>query len=205
MIAIVDYGTANVGSMANMLKKVGAESTITSDADVIARASKIILPGVGAFDAGMRNLVERGLIAVLREQVLERGTPFLGVCLGMQLIMRRSEEGDSDGLGWLPGNVVRFRSGADAPSLKVPHMGWNTTELERQDPLFAGLNGDSRFYFVHSFYVTCNPDITLARTTYGTSFVSAVRRGNIAGVQFHPEKSHRYGMQLLRNFAVGNS
>jgi glutamine amidotransferase len=191
----------NLGSIANMLKKVGAESTVTSDPEVIASADKLILPGVGAFDNGMRELTNRGLIPVLRDQVLTRGKDILGLCLGMQLFTSGSEEGATAGLGWIPGRAVKLAPVIDSTPLKVPHMGWNTVRQCRIDPLFANLDEDARFYFVHSFHVKCDESCVLARTVYGCPFVSAVRQRNIAGVQFHPEKSHRFGMQLLKNFA----
>ena len=191
----------NVGSIANMLKKVGAEATITGDPRVIASADKLILPGVGAFDNAMRELSSRSLIPVLREQVIERGKQILGLCLGMQLFTEGSEEGRATGLGWVPGRAVRFRASAESGALKVPHMGWNIATPTTADPLFAGLDYDARFYFVHSFHVSCDDASVLAITNYGAPFVSAIRKRNIAGVQFHPEKSHRFGMRLLRNFA----
>lgn len=201
MIAIIDYGMGNVGSMASMLKRVGVEATITSDPDVIAAADKLILPGVGAFDNGMRELTRRKLVPILNEQVIDKGKSILGVCLGMHLFARESEEGSATGLGWLPARAVRFQVASPSGPLKVPHMGWNTTHPVRSDSLFDGLDTESRFYFVHSFHVACDEDAVIARTDYGDAFVSAVRRDNIAGVQFHPEKSHRFGMRLLRNFA----
>ena len=191
----------NLGSIANMLNKVGAESTVTSDPEVIASADKLILPGVGAFDNGMRELTSRGLSPILRDQVLTRGKSILGLCLGMQLFTSGSEEGATAGLGWISGRAVRLAPVIDSTPLKVPHMGWNTIQQCRSDPLFADLDEDARFYFVHSFHVECAESSVLARSVYGCPFVSAVRHQNIAGVQFHPEKSHRFGMQLLKNFA----
>jgi glutamine amidotransferase len=184
-----------------MLKKVGVAAAITADADVIAGADKLILPGVGAFDNAVRELGARGLIPVLQEQVVERGKQILGLCLGMQLFTEGSEEGDARGLGWISGRAVRFRPRAESEPLKVPHMGWNTATPTNADPLFAGLDSDARFYFVHSYHVSCGDGAVIATTNYGGPFASAIRKGNIAGVQFHPEKSHRFGMQLLRNFA----
>ncbi len=201
LIAIIDYGMGNVGSIANMLRKVGAEATITSDADTIRAADKLILPGVGAFDNGMRELSERGLVPVLQHEVVNRGKSILGLCLGMQLFAEGSEEGNARGLGWITGRSVRFPASQPGNPLKVPHMGWNTAIPRREDPLFSALGDDARFYFVHAFHVECDEDSIVAQTRYGDLFVSALRRGNIAGVQFHPEKSHRFGMQLLRNFA----
>jgi glutamine amidotransferase len=201
LIAIVDYGMGNLGSIANMLNKVGAESTVTSDPEVIASADKLILPGVGAFDNGMGELTKRGLIPVLQREVVARGKSILGLCLGMQLFTSGSEEGVAAGLGWISGKAIRLAPVLDSATLKVPHMGWSTIQPSRTDPLFAGLDADARFYFVHSFHVSCAEPDVLARSVYGGPFVSAIRHRNIAGVQFHPEKSHRFGMQLLRNFA----
>jgi glutamine amidotransferase len=201
MIVIVDYGMGNLGSMANMLRKVGANAAVSSDAEVIARAERLVIPGVGAFDAGMRALAERGLEPVLRERVAA-GTPTLGVCLGMQLFARGSEEGRLPGLGWIDAHARRFRPDAAVPPLKVPHMGWNGVRPLREHPLFAGMPEEMRFYFVHSYHVVCDDaESALAHAEYGGDFVAAVARDNVVGVQFHPEKSHRFGMQLLRNFA----
>jgi imidazole glycerol-phosphate synthase subunit HisH len=200
MIVIVDYGMGNLGSMANMLRKVGAAAVVSSEPATVARAEKLILPGVGAFDAGMRQLTERGLVPLLQERVAA-GTPTLGVCLGMQLFAQASEEGQLPGLGWIDGRATRFRPNGDA-RLKVPHMGWNVVQPVREHPLFADMPDEMRFYFVHSYHVVCGDErISLARATYGGDFVAAVARDNVVGVQFHPEKSHKFGMRLLRNFA----
>ena len=201
VIAIIDYGMGNVGSIASMLKRVGVEATVTCDFGVIASADKLILPGVGAFDNGMRELAKRDLVDVLNDEVIGKRKSILGVCLGMHLFTQGSEEGNAGGLGWVPGQAVRFRPATSTGSLKIPHMGWNTTSPVHADLLFEGLDAESRFYFVHSFHVTCDDDWVLARTEYGDPFVSAIRHRNIMGVQFHPEKSHRFGMRLLRNFA----
>ncbi len=201
MIVIVDYGMGNLGSILNMLKKVGAPALVSSDASEIARADKLILPGVGAFDQGMRNLAERNLTPLLNDLALQKGKPILGLCLGMQLFTRGSEEGQLPGLGWLDAETIRFRFPPES-GCKVPHMGWNTLAPCAQHPLFAGLGDEPRFYFVHSFYVSCAaPENVLAQTRYGHDFASAIGKGNILGVQFHPEKSHRFGMALLKNFA----
>lgn len=200
-IVIVDYGMGNLGSIANMLKKVGAPAIISSDPDMIARADKLILPGVGAFDSGMKNLSERGLIQVLNEQVLEQKKMVLGLCLGMQLLTRRSEEGVLPGLGWIDAETVRFTFEGTNQHLKVPHMGWNTLAVSQPQPLFADLEVENRFYFVHSYYVVCaDPDNVSAQTNYGFDFSSAIVKDNIWGVQFHPEKSHKFGMKLFENF-----
>lgn len=200
MITIVDYGMGNLGSIRNMLKKIGVEAQISADPEVVARAGKLILPGVGAFDAGMENLARSGLQPVLDERVRDAGVPTLGICLGMQLMTRRSDEGTKPGLGWIDAEALRFEPGAAA--LKVPHMGWNRVHLRREAALVADLPDEPRFYFVHSYYVRCRrEDDVLLTTPYGPDFHSGVQRDNVWGVQFHPEKSHRFGMQLLRNFA----
>ena len=200
-IVIVDYGMGNLGSIRNMCKRIGFASHVTSDPGEILLASKIILPGVGAFDGGMRRLAELSLVPVLKEMALNRKVPVLGVCLGMQLLTERSDEGKLPGLGWINGETVRFRFEGERPLHKVPHMGWNTVDIRKQGSLFRGIEGEVRFYFVHSYYVSCrDPQDVLSTTTYGHPFVSALQRGNIMGAQFHPEKSHRFGMAVLRNF-----
>jgi imidazole glycerol-phosphate synthase subunit HisH len=200
MIVIIDYGMGNVGSIANMLKKIGVPVVISSNTDEILRAKKLILPGVGAFDNGMRNLSDRNMIPVLQRKVIEERTPLLGICLGMQLFTSKSEEGKLPGLGWINGETRRF----DFPQgsgLKIPHMGWNTIRAEKSSPLLCRCEVEQRFYFVHSFHVACNNrEDVLTTTPYGGDFVSAVARENIYGVQFHPEKSHRFGMELMKNF-----
>jgi glutamine amidotransferase len=202
MIVIVDYGMGNLSSIANMLKKVGSPALISSDPGAVREAARLILPGVGAFDGGMRNLANRHLVEPLNRAVLETKVPVIGLCLGMQLMTRGSEEGHLPGLGWIGADTVRFRwSGRSAP-MKIPHMGWNTTHFTRDSALARNLDEGARFYFVHSFHLVCgNEEDVLGRTTYGYEFASAIERNNIVGVQFHPEKSHRYGMQLLKNFA----
>ena len=200
MITIVDYAMGNLGSIRNMLRKVGASSEITCDPSLIASAEKLILPGVGAFDSGMRNLRETGLIPLLSRRILEDRVPVLGICLGMQLMTEMSEEGEEKGLSWVPGRVVRFKP--SDRTLKVPHMGWNRVERNRPDPLLDELPDDSRFYFVHSYFVSCaDTSDVLLTSRYGERFDSAYQRANIRGVQFHPEKSHRFGLRLLQNFA----
>lgn len=202
MIVIIDYGLGNLGSMANMLKKIGAAAVVSSDPMDIKKADKLILPGVGSFDAGMENLESRGLISVLNKRVLEDKVPILGVCLGMQLLGKRSEEGQLPGLGWLDAETIRFHFQDINANLKIPHMGWNQLIDNHTHPLFAGLEEVNRFYFVHSYHVVCaNLDNVLARTSYGVDFTSAIVKDNIMGVQFHPEKSHKFGMRLLNNFA----
>lgn len=207
MIAIVDYGMGNLGSIRNMLRKIGAAAQITADPAAIRAADKLILPGVGAFDIAMRNLDTLGLLPVLNEQVLDKGCPVLGICLGVQLLSRDSEEGQLPGLGWIDAHTRRFRfeeaNGSAPGALKVPHMGWNFIQGTRPHPLLDDLPAEPRFYFVHSYHVLCEqPDDVLMRTHYGIDFTAGVARGNILGTQFHPEKSHKFGMALLRNYAA---
>ncbi len=200
-IVIVDYGTGNLGSIRNVLKVVGAVGTISDRAEDIAAADKLILAGVGAFDKGMANLADRGLIPVLRERVVDEGTPILGICLGMQLFSRRSEEGERPGLGWIAADTVRFRFDSDARHLRIPHMGWNLINPAKECALLADMPEEPRYYFVHSYHLVCDAPADVMTTTYwGYDFASAVARDNVYGVQFHPEKSHKYGIQLMRNF-----
>jgi glutamine amidotransferase len=198
MIVIVDYGMGNVGSIRNMLKAVGAESVVSRDAAQLRAATRLILPGVGHFDTGMRNLHAAGVVPLLNELALEKRVPFLGICLGMQLMTRRSEEGAEPGLGWIDAECLRFTA---APGLRVPHMGWNVARAARDSALLSGLDAEPRYYFVHSYRVQCaeRSDVLLT-SHYGVDFDAAFERENLRGVQFHPEKSHRFGMALLRNF-----
>lgn len=201
MITVVDSGVANLGSILNMLKRIGVDSRVSRDPGLIRDADKLILPGVGAFDAGMAGLRRDGLSEALDEAVTRRAVPVLGLCLGMQLMGQSSEEGSSSGLGWIDVRCVRFAFPSGLLARKVPHMGWNTVEVQQPHPIFAGLH-DARFYFVHSFHaVAADEANVLARTEYGEKFPSSIVKDNIIGMQFHPEKSHRFGMQLLRNFA----
>jgi glutamine amidotransferase len=202
MIVIIDYDMGNVGSIANMIKRVGGESIISRDPEEIQKASKLILPGVGAFDTGMQNIEGFGLLPVLNQKILVDRAPILGICLGMQLLTTRSEEGKLKGLGWIEAETVRFPSSTpDCPKLRIPHMGWNHAVPAKADALLADLPPDLRFYFVHSYHVVCaHQSDVLLTTTYGIPFTSAVSRGNIWGTQFHPEKSHTFGMRLIHNF-----
>lgn len=201
MLVVIDYLMGNLGSITNMLKKIGAKVTISSSPADIEQADKLILPGVGTFDCGMKKLHELGLVPVLKHKVIENKTPILGICLGMQLFSKRSGEGKMPGLGWLDAETIRFKF-ADAQFVpKVPHMGWNTVSIMRRSSLFDNMYAESRFYFLHSYHVVCNDDADiLTKTHHGYDFVSSIMRGNISGVQFHPEKSHKFGMRLLENF-----
>jgi imidazole glycerol-phosphate synthase subunit HisH len=204
MIVIIDYGMGNIGSIANMLKKVGANAAVaSSDADTIAQARKLILPGVGSFDHGMTKLKELGLVDVLHDRVCVAGVPVLGICLGMQLMTQRSEEGNLPGLGWIDAETVRFNFGPGQSALKIPHMGWNTVTIAKDGELFASIHEPPRFYFVHSYHAVCRcPEDVMARAHHGYEFVAGFSRANITGVQFHPEKSHKYGMTFLRNWTA---
>ncbi len=202
LIAVVDYGMGNVGSVANMLRRLGNNVTITQDHGELRSATKLILPGVGAFGRGIEMLSESGLANTLTELVIQRMTPILGICLGMQLMTRSSEEGDSaaPGLGWIDAKTVRLKPASEL-GLKVPHMGWSHARPVNSSPLFVGVEEGQRFYFVHSYQVVCNNlEDVAAVTFYGGSFVAAFSHGHIHGVQFHPEKSHRFGMALLKRF-----
>lgn len=201
MITIIDYGIGNVGSIYNMLKKAGERVAVAGSIQMIEKAEKLILPGVGAFDHGMKQLDLYKLIPVLNYKVQEQQTPILGICLGMQLFSNKSEEGLLSGLGWINAETTLFKFNSE-DNKTIPHMSWNEIQLAKRSKLFSNLPEDSRFYFVHSYHVVCNntSDI-LARSNYGIEFTSAIEHNNILGVQFHPEKSHKFGMKVLKNFA----
>jgi len=200
-IIIVDYGMGNLGSIYNMLKHLGIQATITSKISDVELADKLLLSGVGAFDNGMRSLADLGLLPILNRKVLENKTPVLGICLGMQLLTEKSEEGERPGLGWIQGKTVRFSFLKNDGHLKIPHMGWNTVDLKKANPLLEGMFAEPRFYFVHSYHLVCDrPEDVVCLTNHGYDFASIVNRDNIFGVQFHPEKSHKFGMKLLENF-----
>jgi len=201
MIAIIDYGIGNLASVQNMFRKIGVrDAVITSEGETIRKASKILLPGVGAFDAGMNNLERSGLIPLLNVKVLEEKTPVLGICLGMQLLSKKSEEGIKPGLGWIDAETIKFRPPAGS-GLKVPHMGWEYVHVKRETPLLDRVD-KYRFYFVHSYHVKCiDPSQSIATSNFGEDFTCMVNKDNIYGAQFHPEKSLRFGMKLLKNFS----
>jgi glutamine amidotransferase len=201
MIAIVDYGLGNITAFANVFDRLNRPFALARTPAELSTATKIILPGVGAFDSAMLLLEQSGMRAELDRMVVDRKTPVLGVCVGMQMLAHRSEEGDLPGLGWIDGEVKKFVESPAHPA-RIPHMGWNNAAPVREHPLMRGLDEESRFYFLHSYHFECHrPDDVLATTVYDGQFACAVAHDNIFGVQFHPEKSHRWGHQLLENFA----
>lgn len=202
MIAVIDYGIGNVSSIVNMLKKIGVEAKLANSPQDIELSEKIILPGVGSFDTGMKKLKSSGLIDSIILHAVTNGKPTLGICLGMQMLGRRSEEGNEEGLGLIPFETVRFQL-EDRKDLKTPHMGWDIVSMElNEDSVLQGLEGLQRYYFVHSYHAKCdNEENVLMRCDYGYSFPAAVKNEKIYGFQFHPEKSHKFGMALLGNFA----
>lgn len=200
MIVVIDYGMGNLYSVAKAFRRLQVDVKISSNLDDISSAEKLILPGVGHFKRGMENLAERGLIEALNDQVLNKKIPILGICLGMQLFTKHSEEGDRDGLGWINAQTVKFKF-EDQRKFRVPHIGWNTNEAQNTSALFNNIEEDASFYFVHSYYVDCNDtDAIVTNAEYGRQFTSTVSKNNIYATQFHPEKSHDQGLALLKNF-----
>jgi glutamine amidotransferase len=200
VIRIVDYGLGNMLAFLNAYKRLNVQASVAKTAEELRDADKIILPGVGAFDHAMELLDRSGMRAELDEQVLGKKKPVLGICVGMQILARSSDEGEAAGLGWIDGRVRAFK--ALGKDLVLPHMGWNDVRPVSETPLFASLRTDARFYFLHSYYMECQrPEDLAAVASYGVDFGCAVHAGNIYGVQFHPEKSHHFGTQLLKNFA----
>ncbi len=200
MIVIIDYGLGNLGSVSNMLRKIGVESIVSSNKTDIESADKLILPGVVAFDQGMTNLKNYNLIETLNRRVLNDKVPILGICLGLQIMTQGSEEGVLDGLGWFDAKTIKFDKSKFPENLKIPHMGWNDVTIAKDNKLFT-YDSESRYYFVHSYHVTsfAKEDI-LTQTDYGYNFVSSLSKDNMVAVQFHPEKSHKFGMKLISNF-----
>jgi len=200
MITVIDYGVGNLGSIINMFRKIGVDAKLTNNAQDIIEAEKLLLPGVGSFDYGMQMLNNSGYIPLLKTKVLEQKTPILGICLGMQLLSKRSDEGTSKGLGFIDAETVKFN--VDTNIYKVPHMGWAEVVNKKMSKLFNDMYDEPRFYFVHSYHMKCNDtqDVLLT-ANYGYEFVCGIEKDNIYGVQFHPEKSHKFGMKLLENFA----
>jgi glutamine amidotransferase len=201
VIAIIDYGAGNIASIVNMLKRLGYAAVLSSDPAVLEQAERLILPGVGHFDYGMEKLEHSGIVPLLNRRVLEEKIPILGICLGLQLFTKRSDEGVRPGLGWIDAETIAFNRSKLSETDRIPHMGWSTLQITRPSRLFSLLDGASRFYFVHSFHLQCRErrDV-IGQVTHGYPIDVAVERGNIFGVQFHPEKSHRFGMEVLRNF-----
>lgn len=201
MITIIDYKMGNFGSIQNMLTKIGEKSILTNDIKDIEKAKKIILPGVGSFDNAMNNLNSLNLIDIIKHKAKDEKIPILGICLGMHLLSEKSEEGILNGLNIIQGLVKKFNFKDQVKKYKIPHMGWNQVKKIKSSPLTDNLAEDSGFYFVHSYHFVCSRETDILLTTdYGYEFASAVEYENILGVQFHPEKSHRFGMQLLKNF-----
>jgi len=201
MVTIIDYKAGNSISIKNMLKKLGYESKITDDPETINNAEKLILPGVGHFDFGMNNLKSTGLIPILNKKVLEDKIPILGICLGLQLFAKNSEEGSENGLGWFDVKSERFKSLNTESIYKIPHMGWSDVQIKQNSKLFTDMHPNPRYYFVHSYHlVSSKPEDVIVTCKYGYEFAAALENNNIVGVQFHPEKSHKYGMKLLKNF-----
>lgn len=201
MIIIVDYGVGNLLSIKNMFKRIGVNADITGNEDLIQSANKLILPGVGHFDYGMQHLRSSGLVEILEDQVITKRKPILGICLGVQLMTESSEEGNAKGLGWIKGKTVAFNKNGLISGQKIPHMGWTEVKAFQKSKLFTNMYEDPRFYFVHSYHLMLDEESdVLAKANYGYDFTVGIEHDNIVGVQFHPEKSHKYGMKLLENF-----
>ena len=201
MILIVDYDMGNLRSIQNKLNKIGIDSIISSDPKEILKANKLILPGVGHFAAVMTNLKKMGLINVLKKKVIKEKTPILGICLGMQLFTEYSEEGNVPGLGWIKAQTKKFNFKEDNNNLRIPHVGWNNINITKKSLILNDFNNESRFYFTHSYHVVPNDNnLILTTTNYGYDFVSSIEHKNIVGVQFHPEKSHIKGLNIIKNF-----
>lgn len=199
-ITIIDYGMGNIGSICNIIKKAGADYIVTNKTSEIIQSNKIILPGVGAFDEGIKNLKRNNLLEAIKESISSGDTYLLGICLGMQLLLEKSQEGDLDGLGLIKGEVIRFKP-ANVHD-KVPHMGWNNINVLQNNPL-VDVNDINRFYFVHSYYAKCSQAFnSVAKTRYINDFDSIIMSDKIFGVQFHPEKSHKFGLRLIQKFIL---
>lgn len=196
MIGVIDYGTGNQASVLHALRRAGMNAMTVTNSDACRKVTRLILPGVGAFDAGMRALTSGGMLPIIEELVCKQGMPLLGICLGMHLLTTKSEEGEEQGLGWIPAETVKLSPAHE----RLPHMGWNTIVTTQNDPLLAGLHG-TEMYFAHSYVLRCEQAWISATTEYGTVFPAIVRSGNLIGVQFHPEKSHDAGLRFLQNFA----
>lgn len=203
MTTIIQYGLGNVGSIFNMCKYIGAKVRISSSLAEIEDSTSLILPGIGSFDNGMQLLEETGIKDILQKKVIQQKVPILGICLGMQLMMQESEEGVLPGLSFIEGKCIKFKFEKDNNLLRIPHMGWNDVHpTNAQSLLFRLINNEMRFYFAHSYHVVCRPDDIIATTNYGYDFPAAIQHNNVTGVQFHPEKSHQFGMNLLKAFTA---
>ena len=202
MVVIVDYGLGNIKAFVNIYEQMNIPVKVARNPDELLQAKQIILPGVGAYDSALERLSESGLRDCLDDMVLKKECPVLGICVGMQIMANSSEEGALGGLGWVDAEIKKFKVTNQSGRMVLPHMGWNDVMLERENPLFKGLETGSKFYFLHSYYAfTSNQIDTLSITDYGGPFTSSFGFKNIYGVQFHPEKSHQWGVQLLKNFA----
>ena len=202
MITVIDYGLGNVQAFANVYKRLDIPVNVAKSLADLAETTKIILPGVGSFDRAMQQFNSCGMRKLIEQLVLEEGIPILGVCVGMQMLANSSEEGKLSGLGWVDGNVKRFDGASMLQTQNLPHMGWNNVVTKTEGDLFKGINVENKFYFLHSFHFDCcNESNIIGVTDYGFNFTSAIKKKNIFGVQFHPEKSHHYGGQLLKNYS----
>ena len=202
MIGLIDYGVGNIRAFANIYKQLDIPHKIASSVADLEGCTKVVLPGVGAFDHAMKKLHESGMKEKLDELVLIKKVPVVGICVGMQMLAKRSDEGTSEGLGWIDGEVKKFDVTKIQYATHLPHMGWNDVVPAKENPILKGLENDAKFYFLHSFYFSCNnQEDAIASTDYGINFTCAVNNSNIFGVQFHPEKSHHYGITLLKNFS----
>lgn len=202
MIAIINYGLGNIEAFVNVYRKLHIDVKVVNRPSDLVGSSKLILPGVGAFDHAMQSFNDSGMRKDVERMVLDEHVPVLGICVGMQMLSNSSTEGSKAGLGWIDGKVLSFTEVLDSDGLPTPHMGWNDVSPCKGTPLFAGLENDSRFYFLHSYFFECkNVEQSIATSSYGVNFSCAINSNNVYGVQFHPEKSHHFGWQLLKNFS----
>jgi glutamine amidotransferase len=202
MITIIDYGVGNIKAFVNIYKRIGIDVKVAQNTKELKGATKLILPGVGHFDYAMERFAHSGMVETSNELVLEKKVPVVGICVGMQMLAQSSDEGDLPGLGWIDATVKKFDASLLKQSTRLPHMGWNDILPIKTNPLLKNLESQARFYFLHSYYFDCNqPEDIIAVSDYGINFTCAVNHNHIYGVQFHPEKSHHYGIQLLKNFS----